>query len=261
MTVGGYEYVDEAGAALGCRRPWQERGALKLRDWLFNCFAMPGAVLIRRAWLERAGPFDPATGGANDWDMFLRLAGLGCPMAWTPELVCRYRQHTGGMTRDVSQQRDGALRALEKVFASPQVRPDIAALKPRARAWAHVVYARQAQAYGQAQQAAEDLRQALRLDPELAGSRKPDLLEFWLAPGPGAAAGAPPGLRVSPGDVRRARARLEMAQFFAAVQRRDEPAALPHFRAGLRLDPRWLANRGVLAFGLRALSGRLRAPA
>jgi hypothetical protein len=267
MAIGGYEYVDESGTPLGRRCPWQERGTLALRDWLFNCYAMPGAVVIRRAWLERAGPFDGNALGANDWDMFLRLAQLGCPMDWTRETVCRYRQHSGGMTREVAQQRDGALRALEKVFAKPDLEPEIAALEGRARAWVYVVYARQAYDHGQTGQAEQDLRQALRLDPNLAGGRKAELLEYWLgdrphrqAPHQGQAGGfgLPPELRVTPADIRRADARLEMARFFAALQRRDDGAALPHFQAGLKLDPRWLANRGVLAFGLRLIARRPR---
>jgi glycosyltransferase involved in cell wall biosynthesis len=81
MTVGGYEYVDGSGRALGRRSPWQEGGALALQDWLFNCYAMPGSVLLRREWLERVGEFDASTHGSNDWDLFLRLAQAAVP--WT----------------------------------------------------------------------------------------------------------------------------------------------------------------------------------
>jgi hypothetical protein len=222
---------------------------------------MPGSALLRRAWFERVGGFDPACEIAEDWDLFLRLAHAGCPMAWTRQVVCDYRQHSGSSVRAVTTHRDGAVHMLDKFFAQPGLPPKLADLQNRARAWVHVAFARRAFALGLPELAGRELQAALALEPSFAGARKLQLLEFLATteaggqndPAMPSARDLPAELRVSPGEVRQAQARVEMSRFFAAVQRRADDEALRHFRSGLRLDPRWLANRGVLAFGLRAL--------
>jgi hypothetical protein len=271
MTVGGYQGIDEAGRLLGERRPWEEGGELDLAGWLFNCFGIPGSVLLRREWFERAGGYDRAIHGADDWDSFLQLAVRGCRMAWVRQAVCQYRQYPGGSIQSggIPAHKRGMLLALDKVFRAAELQPQVAALRTPATAWAHVHIAKMHYLAGNGPQASAELVEALRLQPDLAEAKRLSLLEFLLAPppdwpGPPGRLGAlilehrPGMLRVGSGDVRRAQARAEMARFFAAVGRRDEIGAMPHFRAGLKLDPRWLANRGVLAFGLRALSRRFR---
>ena len=259
MSIGGYQYVDEGGHRLGERLPWMEGGELTLRDWLFNCYATPGSVCIRRSWFERAGGFDPKLEMAEDWDLFLRLARAGCPMAWVPEIVCEYRQHPDGSIHAITRHRDGALRALEKLFAPSDLPAAIACLERRAKAWVHVVFARKRYVTGQADAAAHDLIEAIRLDPELAHRRKTQLLEFLLSPSmdpngrrdvssAAILAHPPDGLRIKPGDIRRALARVEMARFFRAIRMGARDEAARRLWVGLRLDPTWLLNRGVLAF-------------
>jgi hypothetical protein len=64
----------------------------------------------------------------------------------------------------------------------------------------------------------------------------------------------PPELELTPRVLRRARARVEMAQFFRLAGSDAPRAAHPHLCAALKLDARWLANRGVLSYLVRQRS-------
>jgi hypothetical protein len=264
LTLGGYQYVSEDGRPGDERCPWNEGGGLNVAGWLTNCYGMPGSIMVRRAWLERAQGFDPELHMAEDWDLFLRLAYAGCPMDWVRQSVCQYRRHGGGSIREVAVHRNGALQMLDKFFAQPGLPPEIRRIEASSRAWASVVFSRRAYVAGQAALGTQALQEALVLDPDLAGPSKMRLLEFLVAPDPDmppgfghqaeALAGSlPPGLAASRGDLRQALARAEMAQFFQAAGRRADAEALGHLKAGVRQDPRWLANRGVLAFSLRSV--------
>lgn len=62
-----------------------------------NVITTPGAVLIRRSALDRAGLFrEPAA----DWDMWLRLTLQG-HLVFVPEVVINYRVHPGNESRDI----------------------------------------------------------------------------------------------------------------------------------------------------------------
>jgi glycosyltransferase involved in cell wall biosynthesis len=254
LTLGGYEHIDASGDRIGERRPWEE-GPLTAEGWLFNCYGLPGAMLVQRAWFERAGGFDPASEFAEDWDLFLRLAQAGCPMAWVETNVCQYRQHAGNSVGALELHRQGSLRALDKFFQAPGLPPEIVRQNGAARAWVNVHFARKHYAAGQHSQGHAALQEAVTLDPNLAGIRKMRLLEALVdgctpdgqLPRPPAIAAFPRTLNIHPVDLRRATGRVAMARFFR-LRSRSSSEARRHLLAGLRYDPRWLANRGVLSF-------------
>jgi glycosyltransferase involved in cell wall biosynthesis len=266
VFFGGYEYVDDEGAWLGERRPWDECG-LGLIDLLFNCPGLPGSTFIRRDWFERSHGFDSRLNMAEDWDLFLRLAQLGCPMGWTRANVCQYRQHPDNSIRSYAQHRDQSLLALNKVFQTPYLPVEISALAPHATAWVYVVFARRAFAIGHTESAVRDLKRALEIDPGLASERRSKLLETLFSPETvglssqldmetAVAPFLPAALSGRASDIRRAQARVQMAAFFRAQRRGARELARTHLGAALRRDPRWLLNRGVLAFVLRQLFGQ-----
>ena len=164
LAIGGYETTDALGNVVGARRPWAEGGTLAPESWLFDCFAMPGSVMVERAWLDRVGGFDPATETGEDWDLFLRLAFTGCPMAWTSKVVCRRRQHPGNSTNHVVVHQEGLQRALDKVFRRPDLPPEVRGLENRARAWAFATFARAAAAAGRDALVRDNLRAASELN-------------------------------------------------------------------------------------------------
>ena len=271
LMIGGYEYIDENGGAIGRRLPWTESSDLGLGQWIFNCFGVHGAFLLRRDWFEQVHGYDtdPNIDLSEDWDLFLRLAQAGCPMGWTREIVCQYRQHPGNSIHSLARHRDSSLRALEKVFRRPDLPSEIARLAPQAKAWVYVVFARRAFAAGLTQWAVQYLQQALDLDPALAGDRRPQLLETLFTPDmlgqqadadmPAAVAShLPAALQRHQSDIRQAQARVHMARFFHADSDGTRQRAAAHLRAGVRLDPRWLINRGVRAYCFRRALGRTR---
>lgn len=261
MTIGGYQYVNEKGQPTGERLPWTEGGSLDLYGWLFNCYATPCSVLLRTSWFERVGGFYVNLDMAEDWEFFLRLAHAGCPMRWLQQPVYQYREHTGSSVHAITKHRDGALQALERLFGQSSLPAEITDLERKAKAWVYVVFAKKAYAIGQILPAIQDLRHAIQLDPELAGPQRISLLEFLISDGwvtvdrkilfSNRTGWLPKELNIKPGDFRRAQARVEMAQFFQAYANRDKKKAVKHLKSGLRLDPTWLVNRGVISFCLK----------
>lgn len=66
---------------------------------------VPGvnSAMMRRSRLEKLdGPFDEAMLGYEDWDLFIRLAALGCRFGYVNELTCKYRIHPGQKTSPAS---------------------------------------------------------------------------------------------------------------------------------------------------------------
>jgi glycosyltransferase involved in cell wall biosynthesis len=81
-------------------------GANKLRS--------PGAVLVRKAAIERVGTWDPELRGSEDWDMWLRLSEDGAPFARVPEALFQYRVHGTNMSGDRDLMRRIGLKVYEK---------------------------------------------------------------------------------------------------------------------------------------------------
>jgi hypothetical protein len=266
MSVGGYERITRFGSVIDTREPWAERGELNSRDWLVNCFGAPSAVMIRRDWLNRVGGFRAEFEPAEDWDCFVRLALIRSPMAWVRRSVCQYRQHEGNSTRALDDHLGATLSVLSDIARDPRLPGAFLEFMPRALAWAHASSARAAAGLGEN----EHVRRALAVVREAArswnGRRRSfapsdESFEGLLEPLAGDLAARAPGetesLRTAESwgltarELRRAMARVEMRQFFAAAERGDRVAAARHLRHGLRRDPRWVTNRGVVGFLLR----------
>lgn len=91
----------------------------KLRGNLFvqlleSDFISTGALLIRRACLQRTGGFDPKLEIAHDWDLWLRLA-REFEAEYVDEPLVRIRIDSGGLTRNTPQLYADNLRILAKL--------------------------------------------------------------------------------------------------------------------------------------------------
>lgn len=290
LAIGGYALINDQGIHLGARLPWQTGADLRPAAWLFDCVAMPGSVLLRRDWWDAVGEFDPACEIAEDWDFFLRLAAAGCPMDWTRQIVCHYRQHPGSSIREIHRMHDGVTALLTKFFARPDLPPDLATRQGAARAWAEVTLVKKALAAGQTAAADAALSAAVGYDPVLLTTGRLGLLEYLLTPetqpltawagrvrawlqqnqpaGPSqkpagshqkhdqASASPQPGILCKPHfsrrELRQALARVYMGGFFAAAAAGETALARRRLWQGVNADPTWLRNRGVWAF----LAGR-----
>lgn len=73
----------------------------------------PGQTLIRRSALAAAGGFDPRVWGADDWDLYLRLARLG-RFRYRPRVALRYRKHEGNASRAALRHADHHFRVMRR---------------------------------------------------------------------------------------------------------------------------------------------------
>jgi hypothetical protein len=98
VSFSWYAVIDEHGSDTGrrgrCRAGTYDVAALLRRNIVF-----PGYPVIRRAAVDRAGPFDRALPATEDFDFVLRLAALReHNTACIPEVLCEYRRRPGQMS-------------------------------------------------------------------------------------------------------------------------------------------------------------------
>ncbi|MDT8306348.1 MAG: glycosyltransferase [Anaerolineae bacterium] len=255
--------VDETGAQNG--RLFDQPLPVDGRELLLGNPLHVGSVLVRRSWQERAGFFDEQLRSYEDWDMWLRLARLGCEMAWVAQPVSLYRFHADQMTRDGSQMTTATFAVLDKLFADP-------ALPASWREWRHLAYSRAhlraaAQAYRREESlvtAGKHLEEAVALDPKLAaggGERLAQHLFAWtdlpkiadpLSYLQRIYDNLPATLTCLGACRREALGQAAMRLAFAAEQQGDLARARTSLHHALRYQPRWLANRGVLSILVRS---------
>jgi len=61
-----------------------------------NAIGSPSSVVVERAAFERVGGFDPSLSALADWDLWIRLASDGVPVA-CPEVLTAYTEHADNM--------------------------------------------------------------------------------------------------------------------------------------------------------------------
>jgi glycosyltransferase involved in cell wall biosynthesis len=125
------------------------------------------AFLVRTQVVRDAGQFDTSLTSAEDWDLWLRIAGDG-DMAGIPEPLVRYRLVAGSMSTDVERMHRNRIVVLTKHYGSPEGRPDIWALEKRqAYAWAYQAAAVQYITQGQPGEGWARLLQSASIWPEI----------------------------------------------------------------------------------------------
>lgn len=225
-----------------------------LLDW--NPFHV-SSVMIRREWQEQAGLFDESLRAYEDWDMWLRLARLGCRMDWVAEPVSYYRFHTGQMTRDRERMTTATFAVLSKTFADPSLPQNWQAKKDLAYSSAYLRKAIQAYRAEEFPEASAALARAVELDPRLAanqGQRLSDRLSA-MADSPKVTDKLeflemiyhhlPPELSglAQERNTHLAKAAVELG--FAAFQQGELSEARTYLWKAIRCRPAWLANSGV----------------
>lgn len=271
LVTGGWVCVDNSGTQLSQAKPWLWRPQLDLDTWLMACPAVPAAVTVRRDWLERAGGFDEALSraryGAEDWDLWLRLAFLGCPMAWVEELVCAYRVNPGSMSRQAQRQRQGTVCVLDKFFAIPDLPDRILDRRNQAYAQAHLRGAARLYAAGLTDDAERDVSTALTFDPRLledSGAGLVGALTGWVSDPmvgdpvlyvttvfdhlPSVAADAQHRRKSALGQAAR-------QAFFDAHLRQDRSGVYRSLRLIAANQPRAILDRGVVSVLARTIVG------
>lgn len=110
----GWQRLDADGQPLQDVRPWLEGADCGLEAAFEHKAVLPSAWMLRRSLLERSGGFDPSLRHAEDVDLLLRLAAAGHRGAWLKEVLCGYRVHGQGASRNVSDQARGLLWVMNR---------------------------------------------------------------------------------------------------------------------------------------------------
>lgn len=79
-------------------------------------FITTTSVMIRRDLFERLGGFDLRFNGAEDWDLWLRVAE-DHTIGFCPEPLVRYRLHAGGISRNFSRMNRDRLLVISSALA------------------------------------------------------------------------------------------------------------------------------------------------
>ncbi|OCR01117.1 glycosyl transferase [Oscillatoriales cyanobacterium USR001] len=117
----GWRKVNSKGEFLQDVTPWKNVPKLDLEMWLRWKPVLPSAMMFRREWLERAGGFDPRFPPAEDTDLALRLALMGCETEWLKQVTVCYRQHEQSAMYKGLPQAKSLAAVIESFFARPEL--------------------------------------------------------------------------------------------------------------------------------------------
>ena len=174
------------------------------------------------------------------------------------------------MSRNAGRMREAALAVLDKLYARPDLPDEVRAIRGQAYARAHFDAAARAYAVQAVSEAGQYVVRAIELDPGLLHGSPCRLVEVLVA-----MAGMPllgdeaeyldilarhlPALIPSlKGQVRKAMSDRYMGRVFTAYRLSHWETVRTCLVRGLRLDPAWLCNRGVLSITARTFVPILR---
>jgi tetratricopeptide (TPR) repeat protein len=220
--------------------------------------------MLRREWQQKVGLFDESLRAYEDWDMWLRLARVGCRMGWVPHPVSFYRFHTRQMTRDKERMTTATFAVLKKIYSDPDLPEEWLALKDKAYSSAYLRAAIQAFRTDDFDEGADALAEAVRLDPTLMEQNGDILADrlLGLSDSPKVMDRLPflesiyhhlpESLAVlkSQRNVRLSQAAVELG--FRSYQAEDYVRARHFMWRAIQYQPQWLANRGVVSVLLKS---------
>jgi glycosyltransferase involved in cell wall biosynthesis len=117
---------------------WTGRSGDLFDALIENNFIPINAVLIRRRCLEAVGGCDPALGGYEDWDLFLRIALAGFAYRYLDDQLALIRLHPAHQRSDTLMMKRDALAVVSKLSRTPGVSPERQRLIRRALARRHL---------------------------------------------------------------------------------------------------------------------------
>ncbi len=129
----GWQRVSVEGEILVTVEPWQQVPSLTLESWLRWKPILPSAMLFRRDWLVRSGGFDSQFPPAEDTELVLRLAHMGCEAVWLKQITVSYRQHPDSAMHKGLPQARSLSAVIDHFFAQPDLPDPIRWLEPQVR--------------------------------------------------------------------------------------------------------------------------------
>lgn len=133
MIHSGWQRVSESGDLLKVVEPWHEVPHLTLESWLRWKPVLPSAMLFQRAWLAQAGGFDPRFPPAEDTELVLRLAAMGCEADWLRQVTVNYRQHEASAMHQGLPQARSLSAVIDHFFSQPHLSEPIRWQEPQIR--------------------------------------------------------------------------------------------------------------------------------
>ena len=233
-------------------------------------YLMPSVVVARRSALEQVGLFDPSAVPVEDWDLWLRLADAGS-FVYLSLALCRYRTRGGTLQELLRRASDKVMDSITYVIrktveSQPQRYP--AAFGDHALGMTRASSALASYELGDTPRGRRMMTLAVEADPVLAQREHLTwMLENHarrIVDDTGDETKAihfldqvihnlPPGVDAAELSARRVLSRIYLADVFRAADAQDRTSMRRKLWAGLRLDPTWLMNRGVLSLMARSL--------
>jgi glycosyltransferase involved in cell wall biosynthesis len=172
-----YGFARGFGNNQAFRNPEKAGDSGQLKDVLLrrNVIMSPGQALVRARDLAAIGGFDEAIRGADDWDLWLRLADRGA-YDYVDRCALHYRVHAKNASGDSRYMFRALIGVLHKHLGyTPLSRRGVAWLQcrrfvGRLTATPELNRARDARRRGQRSEAYRHLARAVRYDPPLIGS-------------------------------------------------------------------------------------------
>jgi glycosyltransferase involved in cell wall biosynthesis len=263
LVAGQAVPIDEKGNRIG--RIFDKPVPMDQRELLLSNPLHVGSVMLRMSWQKKVGYFDESLRSYEDWDMWLRLAKMGCKMGWVSKPVSFYRFHTNQMIRNSRQMTEATFAVLDKLFNDPYLTPDWLEFKNLAYSGANMRAAVQAYNSGNISEGKMYISNAVQLNPKLL-----DHNGFLLANRLAAFANSPKHSKPVkflekiyknvPEDLlvlqKRKRHDLSKAAIelaFEADQNNDLDAARAAVLSAISYHPKWAMNRGVLSIIARSI--------
>ena len=260
-------------------RPQQTTNIVPLEILILNSPLYCSTVLMRRSHLDEVGLFTEEIRYGEDRDLFLRVA-TRCKVGFVCEPLISLRSHTDAQSRplvskhEIERRFAERLKIIDRVF--PLFRGDdqtLAALKARALAKEYARGAISISVYGEYARGTTLLYQAVNMDPATwqDGERVADLvLRHAVALGKERTitdaihfveqvyTHLPTNLHNWDTRFRhRILGELHIEFGFLQYKRGELSSVLRYVWKGVRYDPSWLRNRGVLSIALRTLANML----
>jgi glycosyltransferase involved in cell wall biosynthesis len=265
LVAGRWIVSDEIDGTVQ-ERPESTSIGLGLRDWLLHCEFVPNVPLLRTQWAVAARGFNTSLWIAEDWDFWIRLAGLGCKMEWLDAVVSVYRIHNQTQMMSSANAKYCASEPflLNDFFGESSFIPqDILADKDYFYAVAYLSRALLAIKLGKQDVARSQMVRALALHGAWRTTRSRDFDHFVVGDAKllGEAERDQFLERVAEliplggPTQRRLEARLAMSKAFAAFARGDLAVARRALFRALGRDMVWLRNRGVMSMLVQCVLG------
>jgi glycosyltransferase involved in cell wall biosynthesis len=182
IVTSGWRLVNETGEKLSDVEPWKYCPKLDLENWIIWKPVLPSAMMFRREWLQRVGGFDSRFPPAEDVEMVLRLALLGCEAIFLPKITVNYRQHqNSASTQNTLKQAKSVEMILDNFFANPDLPEGVLKVENLARYNSDVWLAWRFWETGNTTLMADYLQKSLKSSPYLATETVIHWLEFFKA--------------------------------------------------------------------------------